>query len=330
MRSVLVATDRIAAEDLTRLSKFAEVVEAWRMNDAEILPSLPVVDAAIILGWPSFFTRENLSRMKKLRFIQTVSVGVNQVHFQDLPVRVTVCSNAGAYSTGVGEHAWGLLLAAAKRIPQADAAIRAGGATIEGFRAEAKDVMILRGKTMGIVAYGGIGRAVARFARVFGMDVVALTRRRGGDKGVRFYRGAKGLKTVLRLSDAVLISIPLTRLTEGLIGARELGLMKKDAVLVNVSRGDVVNQRALYEHLAANASFSYATDVWWYREGKETLETEFPFSKLSNFVGTPHISGPSTVASGEPQGAAVTNTVRYLRGLRPRNVVDASEYQRSG
>lgn len=326
MRKVLVASDRIAAEELARLSKFAEVVKAWEMNEAEVLTSLPLVDAAIILGWPSFFTRENLSKMKRLRFVQTVSVGVNQVRFEDLPVRVTVCSNAGAYSTGVGEHAWGLLLAAAKRIPQTDAAIRAGGATIEGFRAEVKDVMILRGKTMGIIAYGGIGRAVASFARVFGMEVVALTRKRGNEKGVRLYRGAKGLETVLRLSDAVLISLPLTKWTKGMIGARELGLMKKEAVLVNVSRGDIVDQRALYEHLATNGSFRYATDVWWYKGGKETLEMEEPFTKLPNFVGTPHISGPSTVVGGEPQRAAVRNTIRYLRGLRPNNVVDASEY----
>jgi phosphoglycerate dehydrogenase-like enzyme len=111
-----------------------------------------------------------------------------------------------------------------------------------------------------------------------------------------------------------------------MIGAKELGLMKRDAVLVNVSRGDIVDQRALYEHLAANGSFRYATDVWWYREGRETLETELPFAKLPNFVGTPHTSGPSTLAGGEPQRAAVSNTIRYLRGLRPRNVVNASEY----
>jgi phosphoglycerate dehydrogenase-like enzyme len=327
MRKVLVTTDRLGPENIGALSKHGEVVEGWKMEDEEIAGVLPSVDAAIVLGWPAYFTRENLSKMSRLRLIQTVSVGVNQVRFGDLPARVTVCSNAGAYSTEVGEHAWGLLLAAAKEIPRTDAAIRGGGGNFETYRSGAKDTIVLKGKTMGIVAYGGIGRAVAKFARAFGMNVVALSRSPRREKGAKVYRGAKGLDIILKASDAVLLSIPLTKVTEGMIGARELGLMKKDAVLVNVSRGDIVEQRALYEHLTANPAFRYATDVWWYKDNRETLETEFPFTTLPNFIGTPHSSGPAGVGGGEPQRSAVKNTIRFLRGRRPKNVMDPSEYR---
>jgi len=87
-----------------------------------------------------------------------------------------------------------------------------------------------------------------------------------------------------------------------------------------------VDQAALYSHLKANPEFRYATDVWWFREGRESLETDCPFTKLPNFVGTPHMSGPTAVASGRPAAMAVENVLRYLRGGKPRNIVDREEY----
>lgn len=326
MRKVIVTTDRVGAENLARLAGYAEVVEGWKLKEAEIPGVLPQVDAALVLGWPTYFTPENLAAMKRLKFIQTMSVGVNQVRFQDLPAGVKVSSNAGAYSTEVAEHAWGLLLDSAKRIAVANAAIREGGQTIDDFRADLKDVVVLKGKTLGIVGYGGIGRAVAKFAVSFGMKVLAFGRGAAKERGTKVYHGKAGLDGVLRLSDALLIAVPLTKSTERMIGARELSLMKKSALLVNVARGDIVDQKALHDHLVTHPSFRYATDVWWSKEGRETLETEKPFGNLPNFVGTPHTSGPAAVVGGEPQASAVTNTIRYLRGLRPKNVVDPTEY----
>ncbi len=326
MHKVLVTTDTIDPENLRRLAKYAEVVEGWKLDEGGIRNVLPSIYAAVLLGWPSYFTRDNLANMRQLKLIQTVSVGVNQIRFEDLPRRVTVCSNAGAYSTAVGEHAWGLLLVAAKQIALTNYTIKEKGGTIEGFRRDTKDTLVLKGGTMGIVGYGGIGRAVAKFALAFGMKVIAFGRRGSGKKGVKLYRGRSGLERVLRLSDAVLISLPLTRATERLIGPRELQMMKKNSVLVNVARGDIVDQQALREHLEANQSFRYATDVWWYNNGKETLEADRSLMELPNFVGTPHTSGPAGVASGEPQRAAVGNVIRYLRGLEPKNMMDPAEY----
>ncbi len=326
MRKVLVTSERVGQEDLGRLSKVADVVESWKLDERAILDVLPQIDAAIVLSWPSFLTRENLTGMKRLRFVQTVMVGVNHVPFRDLPERVVVCSNAGAFSLEVGEHAWGLLLAAAKKIVETHISVREGGRAIASFRGEEKDVTVLKGKTMGIAGFGGIGRAVTKYARACGMKVVAFNRSRREEPGVTFLYGRKGLERLLAVSDAVLISLPLTKSTDRLIGAKELSSMKRDAIVVNVARGDIVDQVALYEHLAANPSFRYATDVWWFKEGSETLETERPFARLPNFIGTPHVSGPAGLAGGGPQRVAVENMIRYLRGLKPKNVVDRSEY----
>ncbi len=326
MRRVLVTSEILGRENLKRMSKFAEVVESWRLDEMAIQDVLPKIDAAIVLSWPRFFTSENLASMSRLKFIQTLMVGVNHVRFGDLPKNVMVCNNAGAFSLEVGEHAWGLLLAAAKKIVPQNAAVREGGRTLASFRGDEKDIKVLRGKTLGIVGFGGIGRAVAKYGQAFGMKVVAFNRSRKAAGSVRFCYGKSGLDEVLRSSDAVLLATPLTKSTNRLIGARELGLMKKDAVVVNIARGDLVDQDALYAHLTANPSFRYATDVWWFREGAETLETDEPLASLPNFIGTPHSSGPTGLAGGEPQRSATENTIRFLSGRAPRNVVDRADY----
>ncbi len=324
--NVLVTSDLVGEADLRRLAKFSNVYSSSTLDQKALDELLPQVDALVIFSWPGFLTKETLTRMNRLRFIQSILVGVNQVPFRDLSEKVVICSNAGAYSLEVGEHAFGLLLSAAKKIVETHDAIRRGRLDFEEFRGVANDILVLRGRTLGVVGYGGIGAVTGRLGKAFGMKVLAFSRRRRTARGVQFRRGRKGMETLLRHSDAVVLAVPLTRTTTGMIGDQELSMMKRDAVLVNISRGDIVDQRALYEHMKRNPGFRYATDVWWFRDGKETLTTDYPFASLPNFVGTPHISGPTGIATGRPAGMAVDNTIRYLKGLRPRNVVERSEY----
>ncbi|HEV2138843.1 MAG TPA: 2-hydroxyacid dehydrogenase [Nitrososphaerales archaeon] len=326
MSQVLVTSEVLGSENLKRLSKVAQVVESWKLDKEAIEDVLPKIDAAIIFSWPSFFTRENLAQMRRLRFIQTVLVGVNHVSFGDLPKDVMVCSNAGAYSVEVGEHAWALLMAAAKKMVSQHIAVRERNRTLKSFRGDEKDVKVLKGATLGVIGLGNIGSTVAKFGQAFGMKVIAFNRSRRKVRGVRAYYGKRGLDRVLKASDAVILAVPLNRSTDRLIGAMELDLMKKDAVIVNIARGDLVDQDSLYSHLVANPSFRYATDVWWFKEGEETLETVKPLTNLPNFIGTPHSSGFVSFMGGGPQRQATENTIRFLRGRTPKNVVDRSDY----
>jgi phosphoglycerate dehydrogenase-like enzyme len=278
-----------------------------------------------VFFWPSFLTPENLSRMSNLRFVQSILAGVNHIPFAQLNKKVIVSSNAGAYSDEVAEYAWSLLLSAAKRIVDFHNAVKTGQWTLRRTLG-GKEVTILMGRKLGILGYGGIGSAVARVGEGFDMKIYAYSRRPVRENGMRSFQGDKGLLTVLAESDAVVISLPLTRDTSKLIGADELATMKKDAILVNIARGELVDETALYEHLKANPDFRYATDVWWYREGRESLKTTHPFFELSNFIGTPHVSGPSGLATGKPVRFAVENVTRFLRGLKPKNIIDPAEY----
>jgi len=321
----LITTDVVDKRSIETLSKYARVFTSTGLDEASLIQLLPSIDILLVFFWPSFLTPENLSRMTKLKLIQSILAGVNHIPFAQLDKKVVVCSNAGAYSDEVAEYAWALLFSAAKRIVDFHNAVKTEQWTLRRTLG-GKEVTILEERTLGILGYGGIGSAVAQIGKGFSMKIYAFSRKLVRERGVRSFQGDKGLLTVLAESDAVIVSLPLTELTNKIIGAEKLATMKRDAILVNIARGELVDETALYEHLKANPDFRYATDVWWYREGKESLKTTHPFFELPNFIGTPHVSGPSGLATGKPARFAVENVIRFLRGLKPRNIVNPAEY----
>jgi len=323
--NLLITTDVVDPASVRVLSKYARVFSSTALDEASLSQLLPSIDILLVFFWPSFLTPENLSRMSNLRLIQSILAGVNHIPFAQLDKKVVVCSNASAYSDEVAEYAWSLLLTAAKRIVDFHNAVKTDRWTLRRTLG-GKEVTILEQKTLGILGYGGIGSAVARMGKGFGVNIHAFSRKPIREKGVRSFQGNKGLSRVLAESDAVIISLPLTKFTNKIIDADKLATMKKDAIIVNIARGELVDETALYDHLKTNPDFRYATDVWWYREGKESLKTVSPFFELSNFIGTPHVSGPSGLATGKPAKFAVANVMRFLRGLRPKNIVDQAEY----
>src|SRR5947208_4417745 len=181
----------------------------------------------------------------------------------------------------------------------------------------------------GIHGLGVIGGVVGRVDTGIGIDVYAYSRKKSAARGVKFFVGISGLSELLKKSDGVVLALPLTSQTARIMNAERLSEMKKDGILVNVARGELVDEKAMYEHLVANPNFRYATDVWWYRENRESLKTDFPFLSLPNFIGTPHVSGPSGLATGQPVKLVLENTILFLKGLRPRNIVDPEEYKTS-
>src|SRR5207302_6460010 len=151
-----------------------------------------------------------------------------------------------------------------------------------------------------------------------GMHVNAYSRKKSAARGVEFFVGTSGLSVLLKNSDAVVLALPLTGQTARIINAERLSEMKKDGILVNVARGELVDEKAMYEHLVANPNFRYATDVWWYRENRESLKTDYPFLSLPNFIGTPHVSGPSGLATGRPVQLAMARSEEHTSELQSR------------
>lgn len=327
--SLLITTDVVGEKSLRTLSKYSKVYKLADLTEGQIEEILPSIDCLLVFSWPKQLTSERLQRMTSLRFIQSILAGVNHIPFANLSMNVIVTSNAGAYSDEVAEYAWALLLSAAKRLVELDVSLREQRWTLRRTLDEGSEITVLREKILGVLGFGGIGSVVGRIARGFGMQVYAFSRKKFVAKEVKFFTGTSGLSILLKKSDAVVLALPLTNQTARIISSERLSEMKNDAILVNIARGELVDEKAMYEHLVANPNFRYATDVWWYRESRESLKTDFPFLSLPNFIGTPHVSGPSGLATGRPVQLAVENTIRFLRGLRPRNIVDPEEYKTS-
>lgn len=310
------------------LSKYSQIYWIEDLDDKKLDKLLPSIDAILVHPWHDRLNQSRLAKMNKLRIIQCEIGSVNMIPVKNLSEKVILCNNTSAYSTEVAEHAFALLLACAKRIIRFDNEIKRKE-QMKFSRERAKDVVTLSGRSLGILGYGGIGKKAASLANAFGMKIHVYTRRKGlKESGVQFHRGRRGLNLMLRVCDAVLLSLPLTNLTRNILSANELNSMKSNAILINVGRAELVNAQSLYEHLIRNSQFSFATDVWWPNEGngKETFQPRLPFLSLDNFIGTPHIAGPSAFISGTAIKPAVDNLVRYFSGKKLQNVIDKTEY----
>ena len=311
MRDVIGASlDGVA--ELVYLSETGE-----RRRDEEL------ASADAVLAWilRAELGRDELAMLGSAGLIQLLSAGVDEVPFDQIPDGVTVASNAGAYAEPMAEHVLALALALAKRLPQNDAALA------RGVFDQQTPTRSIRGSVVGILGFGGIGQASARLFQALGAGVHAINRSGRTGAAVDRIGTMEDLDALLGDADILVVSLPLTRASDGLIGRRELSLMKPDAILVNVARAAIIDEDALYEHLERNPSFSAGIDAWW-REPRahDVFATRRPFLKLPNVIGSPHNSGIVAGSFTEAARRAAENVARHLRGEPVRNRVDRSDY----
>ena len=264
---------------------------------------------------------EEFGLIASVGLVQLESAGADGVPFERLAPGVPVASNAGAYARPMAEHVLALTLALAKRLPQNQAALARGEFDQRTLNRE------IRGSVVGILGFGGIGRASAELFRALGADIHAISRDGHAIEGVAWTGTPAELDALLAVADVLLITLPLTRSTRGLIGRRELALMKDDAILVNPARAAIVDEDALYEHLLERPSFSAGLDVWWQEPRRHgSFATRRPFLQLPNLLGSPHNSAITGGTLPSAAREAAENVCRFLRGEPPRNLVDRSEY----
>ncbi len=293
-----------------RLAFLGDVPEAERASE------LSAADA--LLSWvPARELKpEEFEKLGGARFMQLLSAGADQVPFAKLPPDLEVASNVGAYAGPMAEHVLAMTLALAKRL-RVEHEKLGRGKFDQGVQNRA-----LRGATCGILGFGGIGRAVARLVRAFDMRVLAINRSGRSQETAQFVGTLDDLEYVLRSSDVVVVTLPLTDTTRSLIGGRELGWMKPDAILINVARGEIVAQEALYEHLRTQPDFMAGIDAWWVeplRHGE--FRVDHPFLDLPNVLGSPHNSAMVPGAIAEGLRRAAENVRRYLSGEPASGIV---------
>ncbi len=282
-----------------------------------------LISARALVSWSPGKELEDgeLAQLGRAGLLQLLSAGADHVPFAKLPAGLTVAGNVGAFAEPMSEHVLAMALALKKKLLVNHAKLAAGE-----FVPFATTGM-LRGSVCGILGFGGIGRAVARLMRALGLSIHAVNTSGQSSEPTDFIGTLDDLECVLRAADCVVISLPLNRQTRGLIGRRELAWMKPDAMLINVARGAIVDEHALYEHMRANPDFAAGIDAWWvepFRAGE--FRTDEPFFELPDFLGSPH---NSAVVPGVMVGAtrrAAENVLRLLRGEPVRGVVRREDY----
>jgi phosphoglycerate dehydrogenase-like enzyme len=279
---------------------------------------------AIITWQPAReLSQQDLASLGGVEFIQLLSAGADQIDFGGLPQQATVAGNVGAYAEPMAEHVLAMALALAKRLPQRHAGMAAGVF-------DYSDVLWVRGGTAGILGYGGIGRASAKLLRAVGLRIYAINSSGNAGSGADQAGTLADLDDMLASSDVVVVSLPLTNTTRGLIGARELSLMKPSAILINVARGAIIDEDALYEHLRANPEFCAGIDTWWDEPRRgQPFHSRLPFFTLPNLLGSPHNSGNVPGIETTSAADAARNVAAYLSGAQPRGIQNPADYRRS-
>ena len=308
------------------LSEFeAEVWPEWRHPPHSLL----VEKAGEVDGLVTLLTDKvdceviRAGATRSLRIIAQYAVGYDNIDV-DCATRygVYVTNTPDVLTEAVAELTWALILAAVRRIVEADRYVRSGewyrGGT--GWHPELMLGFELRGKTLGIIGFGRIGRAVARIGyHGFGMKIVYYSRRRA-PREVEEALGAEylPLHELLQRSDVVSIHVPLTRETRHMIGEKELKLMKPTAILVNTARGAVVDTDALVKALREGWIAAAALDVF----EEEPLPPDHPLTKLDNVVLAPHIGSATREAREAMTCSVLENLLAFKQGRVPPNLVN--------
>jgi lactate dehydrogenase-like 2-hydroxyacid dehydrogenase len=250
-----------------------------------------------------------------LKVVSNIGVGTNNIDIAACTARGIVVTNTpGVLTETTADMAWALLMAAARHVPQSERWLREGRWDRWALQQWlGKDV---HGATLGIVGMGTIGSAVARRARGFGMKIVYTNRSRAANEaeiGAAFMP----LDELLAASDFIVLVVPYSPATHHLIGAAQLAKMKRDAVLINIARGGVVDDAALVEALAAQRIGGAALDVF---ENEPKFDRRF--LDLPNVVLTPHIGSASLATRRAMAQLAIDNCTAVLRGERAPNMVN--------
>ncbi|MDR2796940.1 MAG: D-2-hydroxyacid dehydrogenase [Treponema sp.] len=311
---VTLPADRVPPDIEKQLQQAGDGRDVRIRTDTTTLePDLNTVE--ILMG---FVPWHLLPRMPHLRWVQLWSAGADGLQqypeLKDRPFKVT--STSGIHGQQLAEHIFGLLLAWNRRFP----AIFAAQSQHEWRYVTAEETAVLMGKTMLILGYGVIGKKTAQVALAFGMRVIALRRSvpevpEPGDVRIESIRN---LRALLPEADVVVNILPYTQETAHIIGAAELGAMKRTSLYVNVGRGPTTDEKALIEALQTKRIAAALLDV----TEIEPLPRDSPLWDLDNVILTSHYAGLHPDYSALAMEIALDNLGRYIRGEPLRNLVD--------
>jgi D-3-phosphoglycerate dehydrogenase len=303
--SRVLVTDKISRDAVNVLQSF-EGVEAVAMgtpSPEELLALIPDFEAIIVRS-PTRVTAAVIEAGKRLKFIGRAGVGVDNIDVAAATRRGIVVINSPRSNTvSTAEHTMALMLAVAREIPRAHATVTSGRWERDTFRG-----VELAGKTLGVVGLGRVGREVAIRAAAFQMRVIACDPFVAADQALEIGVELMKLPDVIRQSDWISMHVPLGMDTQGLIGTREIAAMKDGVVIVNCSRGGVVDEAALIAALDAGKVRAVAMDVFEKEPPGDSALLRHPRSVFTPHLGAATLDAQQRVATdvAESIGLALT------------------------
>ena len=306
-------------DELDQLKPYGEVAlyDTKAADEKELIDRLKGAGALINIRAYSRFTADVLAALPDLKIISILGTGTDNVDLEAAArLGIVVANVPGASTVSVAELAIALMFAAARHVARADREIRSGQwQHVQG--------MELRGKTLGIVGLGAIGQEVATMGKALGMKVVAWSLTPDDERMRRVGATPLELDALLATSDVVSLHLRASARTTGMIGARELSLMKSTAVLVNTARGALVDETALAEALASGRLGAAGLDAFV----QEPLPSDSPLLKMDNVVLTPHFGWVTDEATARLRQVPVDNLIAFFEG-HPSNVVNPAALQK--
>ncbi|MCJ7610593.1 hydroxyacid dehydrogenase [Candidatus Bathyarchaeota archaeon] len=328
-RSVILCADHfyLSGDASRRLNEAGEVV--WSKTDTEEMLVRDAEDATVIIAEYARITSRIIDAASKLKAVAVWGVGYDHVDVEaasNRGVYVTNCRGANAES--VAEHVFALILALSRKVIQMDGLVRGARWSVQQETGLGETLIPedLQGKTIGVIGFGEIGSRVSRIAHGFDMRVLVndpyVSPERVRDHGAE----QVDFESLLRNADIVTIHTVLTPETRGLISRRQLAAMKPSAILINASRGAIVDQNDLAEALKEKTIASAGLDVF----DREPIDPYDALLELENVVLSPHIAGGSMQALNATSMNVAMEVSLVLRGKVPRNLVNRDQLQKRG
>jgi phosphoglycerate dehydrogenase-like enzyme len=308
---------RVIRETIGAAADIVYLTDVPAAERAEVLRRAEVIFAQ---NTAKDLTTDELSLIRSVRLLQFYTAGVDFIPLQALPAECPIATNGGAFAEPMAEHALAMTLAAAKRLFIEHHHLAHGA-----FHQFTPNRM-LGGRVCGVFGFGGVGVATARLMRAMGMTIHAINRRGSAAAPTEWIGTPDHLDTLLRAADVLVIAAPLSHATVGRIGARELSLMKEDAILVNLARGEIIDEGALFAHLQGHPTFTACLDAWWVEPIRHgAFRMQYPFMELPNVIGSPHNS--ASVGGGHHVALqrAAENCRRALTGAQPTGLIGPEE-----
>ncbi|GGH82437.1 glyoxylate reductase [Pullulanibacillus pueri] len=323
MKPKIFVTRKLPEETMKLLKEHCDV-KIWEQEDLPVPREVLIEEIQEIDGLYCLLTeaidKEVIDRAKKLKVISNMAVGYNNIDIESATKQgIAVTNTPGVLTETTADLTFSLLMSVARRIVDADCFLRNGNwKTWSPMLLTGQDI---HGATLGIIGLGRIGEALAKRAQGFNMKILYHNRTRKYAVEERLNIHYVELEALLRESDFVCILTPYTEETKNLIDEEELSLMKESAILINSSRGGIVNEEALYKALLDQKIWGAGLDVF----EEEPVSLESPLLSLPNVVVTPHIGSASIQTRHLMAQLAAENLIGVLNGKSSNHIVNEAD-----